>query len=138
MDEQTSFFQSQASEGFVTVSIDEPWCDLAPAVAASQEPALQFPPITAIAKLTLQPGDSLVVFLDGAISMDQAAKLRSYVQRQLCTDAPVLVLDGGAGIGVLSTPEAEAAEPDSGAKTLPGALSEASGGHRLGGWGATG
>lgn len=103
---------------------------------AQAEPAPELPPITAIAKLTLQPGDSLVVFVEGRLTVDGAGIVRRHVQQQLDTEVPVLVMDGSMGIGVLSTPAVEAAEPASGARALHGALVEASGDVRLGGRGA--
>lgn len=54
-----------------------------------------------IAKLELQPGDSLVVKCDIVLSGDQVAHIRENFKRYVPADCEVIVLGGGLSLEVL-------------------------------------
>jgi hypothetical protein len=66
------------------------------------------PEITAVERLTLRPGDALVIRLPGQIkvSEQQAQRIIERVRATLRLDlsVPVLVLPGGASVEVIEAP----------------------------------
>lgn len=59
------------------------------------------PEITDVRRLTLRPGDTLVLRLAREPSMADVDRIRHIVQAALDTDAPVLVLGPGEDIEVI-------------------------------------
>jgi len=71
---------------------------------ASADAAL--PEITAVERLTLRPGDALVIRFPGQISRQQAERVTARVRATLRLDlsTPVLVLPAGASAEVIEAP----------------------------------
>jgi hypothetical protein len=65
-----------------------------------------FPEITAVERLTLRPGDALVIRIPVPISQQQLNWIIEVVRVRLKLDEaiPVLVLDSGASAEVIETP----------------------------------
>ena len=64
------------------------------------------PEITAVERLTLHPGDSLVIRFPGQISQQQADRVIARVRATLKLDlaTPVLILPAGASAEVIEAP----------------------------------
>lgn len=55
-------------------------------------------------RLDMKPGDKYVLTVDGHISMETAAHIRDTWNKFMGSDVPVLILDKGWKIGVISDP----------------------------------
>jgi hypothetical protein len=64
-----------------------------------------------VARLTLQPGDAIVISTEGHLTRDQVDQIRAMVRRPLWADVKVLVLSGGLAMTVLR--QGYSATPDS-------------------------
>ncbi|MDI6026734.1 hypothetical protein QBK99_11080 [Corticibacterium sp. UT-5YL-CI-8] len=60
-----------------------------------------------VQKLELKQGDILAVTYNGILSMEQQERLRAYVESCLPTgfSVPVLILDDGLSLAVISSPD---------------------------------
>lgn len=75
-------------------------------MAGREEPEVRF--LGDVQRLTLQPGDVLVLKCANVLTVETTARLREHVQKIVGQECKVMVLSGGLEIGVLS-PQAETA-----------------------------
>jgi hypothetical protein len=64
---------------------------------------MTLPDITEVQRLTLKPGDRLIVRVEGVVSADQAGEMAHIVRDllQLPADTPVLVTGGDISVEVI-------------------------------------
>jgi len=63
-----------------------------------------------VARLTLQPGDAVVISTESHLTRDQAEQIRALVARRLQPDIEVLVLSRGLAMTVLRQGDSTAAD----------------------------
>ena len=63
-----------------------------------------------VARLTLQPGDAVVISTESHLTRDQAEQIRALVARRLQPDVEVLVLSQGLAMTVLRQGDSTAAD----------------------------
>ena len=86
----------------MTTAIKKLFAYLATIVKQRSKPSSVVRDIEAqVARLTLQPGDAIVISTENHLTSDQADQIRALVRRPLWADVKVLVLSGGLAMTVL-------------------------------------
>ena len=60
------------------------------------------PEITDLQRLNLQPGDRLILRVKGRIPADKAQELLAYTRAWAGDEVPVMILDDGASLEIMS------------------------------------
>lgn len=61
-----------------------------------------------VGKLSMAPGDVLVVKLGRTVNVEEAQRVRRYVGKAVGEGVPVLIIDGNVDLSVLTKAEIEA------------------------------